>query len=135
MRIKKTFRGNRFDLDWNLQACDDRGLLAEGRILNASVSGFRFVTRNRYRLRDKLAVQIDIPGRGRIGCNVTVVWLNPPQENEYEFGARFTDISESELQTLLDELSVIARERIEKLLSERGISDEAGLVSPKLEAA
>ena len=61
---------------------------------DASASGIRFVSRERFFLDDHVALEVELPdGQFPMTINGTVVWSKPANANMWDVGLQFPDIN------------------------------------------
>jgi hypothetical protein len=99
---------SRFDSCWSLQAQREATEVIAGNTLNISLTGLMFATPFKYDLLEEVQLEIWPGYFSPISCTVTIVREEASPDGSYCYGARFSSISEANLE-LLDEALWAAR--------------------------
>lgn len=110
----RSFRANRFSVDWSVTAAARFSGPAAGRVTDVGFTGFRFISARNFKLRDVLDVEVADHKNLRINTAVRVAWKRTLPNGEFNYGVRFETMPFADLPIWKQALSGILGAQIDE---------------------
>src|ERR1051325_10561915 len=122
----RSFRANRFAVDWSVTAAARFSGPAAGRVTDVGFTGFRFISARNFKLRDILDVEVADHKNLRINTTVRVAWKRTLPNGEFNYGVRFETMPFADLPVWKQALGTILAAQIEEFSAKQKAADQAG---------